>query len=201
MPRPFTDDERDRIRRQLLDAARAQFSRLGYRKANVGQIARAAGISKGAFYLFFPSKADAFAAVALEVEAELRRSLLERMEASFDDARHRLEALFRAQLDAFADHPFLWIIVDPAEAPGLFRDLSPEAAAEIGGADDTFFAGLVADWRRRGWISDIAPEVLAGLGRALYAVSLHRDLVGEDAYEGVVDELVAALAERLAPPE
>lgn len=201
MPRPFTDDERDRIRRRLLDAARAQFSRHGYRKANVGEIARAAGISKGAFYLFFPSKADAFAAVALEVEAEMRRLLLERMEGSFSAPRARLEALFRAQLDAFADHPFLWIIVDPAEAPTLFRDLSPEAAAEIGGADDTFFAGLVADWRRRGWIGDIAPEVLAGLGRALYAVSLHRDLVGEDAYEAVVDELVAGLAERLAPPE
>lgn len=201
MPRPFTDDERDRIRRRLLDAARAQFSRLGYRKANVREIASAAGISKGAFYLFFPSKADAFAEVALEVEAELRRSLLERMEASFDDARDRLEALFRAQLDAFADHPFMWIIVDPAEAPGLFRDLSTEAATEIGAADDIFFARLVADWRRRGWIGDVAPDVLAGLGRALYAVSLHRDLVGEAAYEGVVDELVAALAERLAPPD
>ena len=201
MPRPFTDEERDRIRGRLLDAARAQFSRLGYRKANVGEIAREAGISKGAFYLFFRSKADAFAEVALEVEAELRRLLLERMEASFERPRDRLEVFFRAQLDAFADHPFLWIIVDPDEAPTLFRDLSPEAAAEIGGADDTFFAKLVTDWRRRGWIGDVAPEVLAGLGRALYAVSLHRDLVGEGAYEAVVDELVAGLAERLAPPE
>lgn len=201
MPRAFTDDERDRIRRRLLDAARAQFSRFGYRKANVAEIAREAWISKGAFYLFFSSKADAFAAVALEVEAELRRSLLERMETSFEWPRDRLASFFRAQLDAFADHPFLWIIVDPDEAPGLFRDLSPEAAAEIGAADDLFFAGLVVDWRRRGWIGDVAPAVLAGLGRALYAVSLHRDLVGEGAYEAVVDELVAALAERLAPPE
>jgi len=52
MPRAFTDPERDAIRARLMDAGRELFARRGIRATTVEQLARAAGISKGAFYLF-----------------------------------------------------------------------------------------------------------------------------------------------------
>jgi AcrR family transcriptional regulator len=45
-----------RTRRQLLDAARVVFSRDGYLNAEISAIARAAGKSTGAFYLYFENK-------------------------------------------------------------------------------------------------------------------------------------------------
>jgi AcrR family transcriptional regulator len=44
----------------LLEAARAEFSRRGLERARVEDISRRAGISKGAFYLHFRTKDDAF---------------------------------------------------------------------------------------------------------------------------------------------
>jgi hypothetical protein len=65
--------------------------------------------------------------------------------------------------------------------------------------DLSFFGSLLDEWREKGWVRSIDPGVFTGLVRALYAVSLHRDLVGEQEYSVVVDLLVASLAERLAP--
>ena len=56
MPRPFTTAETEAIHPLLLDAGAASFARAGIRRTTVEDLARAAGISKGAFYRFFESK-------------------------------------------------------------------------------------------------------------------------------------------------
>jgi AcrR family transcriptional regulator len=54
--RPARPDAHD----ALLDAARLEFARRGLERARVEDIARRAGVSKGAFYLHFRTKDDAF---------------------------------------------------------------------------------------------------------------------------------------------
>lgn len=197
MPRAFSDQDRLRARENLLAAARSEFARSGYRKTNIESIAREAGIGKGTVYLFFRSKAEIFARVLERVELELRADLHEDLDRPFDEPRQRLEFFFRALLTRMMDHPLLWIVVDPAEAHVLFRDLGPEAQT-FQTADDRYFDKLVAGWRTTGWVRNVDPQVFGGVARALFAVSLHRDLLG-DAFEGVVDVLVTALATELAP--
>ncbi len=54
-PRPDVSEER---RNQILEAATAIFSRLGFHKARMDDIAAASGLSKGTLYLYFKSKDD-----------------------------------------------------------------------------------------------------------------------------------------------
>lgn len=196
MPRAFSDDERCAARRNVLAAARTEFSRSGYRKANIEGIAHQAGVGKGTIYLFFRSKAEVFVTVLAQVEHEMRAQLVEDLDRPFDVPQQRLEYFFRALLTRMVGHPLLWIVVDPAEAMALFRDLSPEAAQNLQTADDAFFGTLVSEWRDAGWLGNVTPEVFGGAARALFAVTLHRDLLGK-AYPEVVDLLVAALANEL----
>ena len=51
-------------RRQILDGARAVFLSQGFDAASMGEIARAAGVSKGTLYVYFESKEDLFQAIA-----------------------------------------------------------------------------------------------------------------------------------------
>src|SRR5215475_8185271 len=60
-------------RRQLVSAARALFGARGYADVGTEEIVRAAGVTRGALYHQFRDKADLFAAVAEEVEAEIAR--------------------------------------------------------------------------------------------------------------------------------
>ncbi|WP_031337270.1 TetR/AcrR family transcriptional regulator [Rhodopseudomonas sp. B29] len=69
-------------RRQILDGARAVFLELGFDGASMGEIARAAGVSKGTLYVYFTDKNSLFCAI---VEQE---SLAQGM-ASFDFSPER----------------------------------------------------------------------------------------------------------------
>jgi AcrR family transcriptional regulator len=66
----------DERRRQLLEAGARVFTERSYDDASMAEVARAAGISKGLLYHYFPSKRDLFVAT-LEAAAEELRNITE----------------------------------------------------------------------------------------------------------------------------
>jgi AcrR family transcriptional regulator len=56
-------DEDSSKRRQILDGARKLFLDLGFDAASMGEIARAAGVSKGTLYVYFADKSRLFEAI------------------------------------------------------------------------------------------------------------------------------------------
>src|SRR5436305_9128991 len=77
--RPMTESpltERQWVRRgELLEAARRVFERDGYHAATVSSIVQMAGLSQGAFYLYFVDKKAVFAALQEEMATLLRRRI------------------------------------------------------------------------------------------------------------------------------
>jgi AcrR family transcriptional regulator len=59
-----TDDSAKR--RQIMDGARAVFLAQGFDAASMGEIARAAGVSKGTLYVYFENKEELFEAIVHE---------------------------------------------------------------------------------------------------------------------------------------
>ncbi|HLH92806.1 MAG TPA: TetR/AcrR family transcriptional regulator [Xanthobacteraceae bacterium] len=53
-------------RRQIIDGARAVFLAQGFDAASMGEIARAAGVSKGTLYVYFENKEELFEAIVHE---------------------------------------------------------------------------------------------------------------------------------------
>ncbi len=80
-PTPPADAADTRKRRQILDGARAVFLRDGFDGASMNDITRAAGVSKGTIYAYFPSKEALFETLIRED----RRAQAERI-CDFDPA-------------------------------------------------------------------------------------------------------------------
>lgn len=80
MPKIFSDEDRAAIRRRLIELGLEELGRGGFRKCNVESIAASAGIAKGTFYRFFPSKEAFFYEVMLSIRDGnrdmMRRALL-----------------------------------------------------------------------------------------------------------------------------
>ena len=72
MPRGFTESEKEKIREKLIGACQKRWSRYGYKKTSVEELCRKAGISKGAFYLFFESKEALFCEALCRMQEEIR---------------------------------------------------------------------------------------------------------------------------------
>lgn len=66
----FTDEQNERIRKDLIREARRCGVTIGMRKTSVEQLTEAVGISKGSFYKFFDSKELLFFAVLEDIHAE-----------------------------------------------------------------------------------------------------------------------------------
>ena len=66
----LVSDEEGSKRRQILEGARKVFMDLGFDGASMGEIARAAGVSKGTLYVYFADKSRLFEAIVEEEKLE-----------------------------------------------------------------------------------------------------------------------------------
>lgn len=96
--RPRT--KRPELRRdQLLDVAEQLFATKGYTDTTVADIADAAGVAKGTFYLYFPSKEHCLVAL----KERLAQGLVERFVAAIDRSFEELSAASRTEEQPAAD--------------------------------------------------------------------------------------------------
>jgi AcrR family transcriptional regulator len=204
MPRAFNESERDRIEARLLETGRRLFERQGLRKTNVAELAAAAGIGKGSFYLFYPSKEALFMAISDRFETHIKSAFTAEMEAlrrAGADARTLLRRYFQLHFEAFERHPFLALLGDRTEIEPLLLRIGPERFAAERERDAAFFAELIASWQREGIVDpELDPRAVSALSRGVLALIQGRELIGADDWPGMVELTIDALANRLARP-
>jgi AcrR family transcriptional regulator len=194
MPRAFSKSERSAIRERLIASGQDLFARRGIRATTVEHLARDAGISKGAFYFFFPSKEALFFAIVEQVEDEIQGRLVAQVMESPHDA---LRLLLRFSLSARDENP-LFDVATSEEAVAVMRTMSPEEQERFLSRDIEMTAALAERLDAAGVRMNASPTLLAGLLRALVFVGMHRDDIGPDVAPEVEDFLVETLSRALA---
>lgn len=94
-----------RKRAQIMEGARQIFRSRGYDGASMGDIARAAGVSKGTLYVYFTSKEALFTALAIEEKRSQAESIF-RLDADNPDVASVLRRLA---------HDFLGLLSRPEQ--------------------------------------------------------------------------------------
>jgi AcrR family transcriptional regulator len=107
--RPAAAEEENAKRRQIVDGARAVFLSRGFDAASMGDIAKAAGVSKGTLYVYFKDKDELFAAIVQGECAMQAEGVFE-----FDHADHDVEAVLLRHGTAFVRN-----IGDPSRLSSL----------------------------------------------------------------------------------
>lgn len=189
MPRAFTDAESDRIRARLKQAAAAAFARRGVRGTTVADLARAAGISKGAFYGFYDSKES----LLLEIVGELELAMHAEIEAAVRaDPAHGLDVLVDSALHALERMPVLAVVMSE-EGLRLIASRPPEDQQEWLERDVRLVRRVVAVLEEAGGAPGVREPVLLGLLRSLVFVGLHREEIGAHLVDEVGDWLKRSL--------
>ncbi len=121
-------------RQQILEGARRIFLQDGFDGASIGDIVRAAGVSKGTVYAYFPSKEKLFEALMVEDRRKQAEALFTIDENDRDVAAvlRRLGQTFVEMLFAPASLELLRIVIGAAgKFPSIgkaFFDAGPAAA-------------------------------------------------------------------------
>lgn len=143
-PRPKRAD----VRARIVAAAQEAFLRDGYQRTNLGEVAAAAGFSKGAVYSNFGGKADLFTAVINEHTSTLINTALtssERLVAAVSDPAAIDEVASDVADTVVANAPSLTMLME-------FRSLAagdPDLATVYAKLRTEQRLNLLADLRRR----------------------------------------------------
>lgn len=195
--RPTQEQRRSRTRTAVLEAAAQVFARRGFDAATVDEVAREAGVSKGAVYYSFSSKSDLFVALLRQrTQAWVAAMNGASPEESLPDQAAQAAAGFFADLDA-----------DPWWTPLLLEFLAysarDERAHEI--VRTNFFEELhaaVAETTRERSVAaglDYVPvdDLAAGISALACGLGIQRSFTHTDEANAVMSMMLELLIEGL----
>ena len=189
MTRAFDETERTAVSEALLEAGSELFGRMGFAKTAVGDITEEAGVAKGTFYAFWPSKEAFFFACIERAEIIFQDEVVK---PALEGAGHPAEGLGRLISEVFAklgDYPLIRSALDADLIRRLSRKVPKETLEAHRRSDRGEFRDIAAAWDPAVFDPGIPPEVFDGLYKGLFMMSLHRDIIGEDVYGAVAETM------------
>lgn len=181
MPKAFSEREKEAIRAQLREKGKKLFERQGIKKTSVNELAQAAGISKGAFYLFYGSKEELFMEILEGLEADFRTQIFDFSIRPRRDARQLLAKLFKDVLLTWDEYPLLKNF-GRTEYDYLARKLPAGRVRAHANRDTQFVDEFIRKIQGEGISVKVSPRVVSNLMKSLFFVGLHREDLGTEAY-------------------
>ena len=173
-------------RQQLLDAAAELFADRGYSATRIADICTAAGVAKGLFYWYFPTKGALFADLVRTMRLRLRRAQGAVLDPNAS-AVVRIADGAEASVRFMADHAAYFALLDVERTDPDVADVLAEGAGVY--LDDV--RRLVEEGQRAGDIDDAPADLVAvGVHGAVssFSNSYRNGRLGEGIY---VDDLAA----------
>lgn len=193
MPKAFSKQEKETIRSQLHAEGQRLFAIHGLKKTSVEDLTKAVGISKGAFYLFYPSKEELMMAILEQLEAEIQTRILNYATGTQVDARQHVQEILTHFLLLWDDYPLLKHF-SQEDYLYLVRKLSAERVQAHIDQDEIFIANFTAKLTQDGIAMNAPPRVVSNLIKSLFFIGLHRDDLGNDAYQETMAILINLVA-------
>jgi AcrR family transcriptional regulator len=153
--RQLTEQGRER-KQQLVDAAIVLFAERGYSATRILDICDRAGVAKGLFYWYFPTKLDLFSELVRSMRHQLRRAQADAM-SSDADALTRIHQGAAASVRFMADHATYFSLVEVERADPAIADALKHGSEVY--LDDV--TALIREAQADGTVPDADPQLLA----------------------------------------
>jgi AcrR family transcriptional regulator len=199
-PRAVGEEQKEARKREILRAAKSVFAKQGYHSTTMADVAKAAKLSYGAVYWYFPSKEELFHAVMALEEDALRERIYESLAGAVPgDLVAGLTLAVKATFEFFQE--------DRAAARLFFRDaysLGGRFESHLFGIYERFIddiAALIAEAQRRNLVVEVPPRMAAFSLAALIGQLAHRRLTTDDGLDAAVvaDFVVRLVMDGLRP--
>ncbi|QSG10213.1 TetR/AcrR family transcriptional regulator [Halapricum desulfuricans] len=198
----FSSAERERIRRDLIEAGSDLFSRLGLERTRVTDLTDEVGIGTSTFYTFFDSKGELYLTVLDDEIERLARSYTDVLRDEPDiesEVRVGLEILF----EELETNPLFYRSVVENERQQLLRSLAPERQQQFKEGEDTLLV-LAERWTDHPRFRVDEPQEVVNVLRMLAQTVRTREafetLRSVAAYEAARDALIETLVRGFVEP-
>ncbi len=195
MTAPFSESEKIAIQHALKEAAKECLQKYGIKKTTVDELTQKAGISKGAFYRFYPSKELLFFDILSDMHSEFyavaRKVLKERTDLPL---KERIEKALLDTLMYILHADFLQHI--EKEFSYLTRKIPEKIQKEHSLSGDLEVKSIIEEFQLPVSSSD---EVIFAFMRTFETLIIHQDTIGKKHLENILKILVKSLCDQIIP--
>ena len=188
MPKCYSDQEKEYIRKRLKEEAAKCLGQYGIRHTTVDEIVKRVNIPKGTFYLFYQSKElllfDTILEIHDQIETELYQSF-ENFSGKDCNAEVVTDTIYGFYKKA-AESPVLSML-NPDEVELLARKLSKEVLAGHLEEDNSMIEKI---FQNLPLFKDVDSEVISTAFRSIYFMTLHSNEIGEEHFNQALRMLV-----------
>ena len=164
--------EKERRRQQIMVAAKRVFTKKGFTKSTMEDIASEAELSPGTLYLYFKNKDELYASLSLRVLQYLNIRLAQLDTQPSISAHDAITALKQAMLDVFEFDPLVLINMFHLQSSETLKNLSPDLLENIQHLSDTSIASMTSIYRHlsnTGKNIFISPAALSDITWSLFS--------------------------------
>lgn len=188
MPKSYSEQEREYIRKRLKEEAAKCLARYGVRRTTVDEIVKRVNIPKGTFYLFYKSKELLLFEVIQEQQENVNRELYQAISdmAAREFSAEKLTDVIFEFYKMTEKMPILKLL-DVGEVELLVRKL-PREIVEEHFRDDTDTIEKMFTLLPVKKEADI--KVISAAFHAIYFATLHKAEIGEEQYDEALRALI-----------
>lgn len=194
MPKSFTKKEEKQIKKTLMLEGQELFSTAGLRKTTVDDLVRSAGIAKGSFYKFFPSKEILYLEILEEIETNIRSSMATAKLAGKELTKESIKAFLSDIITSIDRNPILLKMFDEKALELIMRKIPQERIEKHRENDSKWFAGLFKSWKEEGYLPDTDEDVFSALFRSVFILFTQKEAIGKDLFLPTMDLLFDFIA-------
>jgi len=191
-PKAFTEEEKSMVRNKLIEAAKGFLATTGIKKTTVEELSRAAGISKGAFYLFYDSKEILF----LDALESIQRKIHDTIISDIKSQENKKDGFVQVIKTMFTDFRPILNVLSNEEYEVLLRRVPQDRINQHIEMDDMSSRLFTEELSG----NKVDPEVLSAALRMLMLGMMHQKEVGPHA-EQAFDYLLDAVADKIFSEE
>lgn len=194
--RGFSDAERDRIRRELLESGRSLFVQFGLDRTRIADLTDQVGIGTSTFYQFFDSKEALYTTILIEEQAQLNATLAEAV-ADIDEPREQATVALELLFESVEQNPLIARLIVDGELAELERKVSAENKAAYTERAQETTAAFIDEWVAQPGFPAEDPAVVHGLFRSIVFVTRSKSVFDDSdefgSYEDVRDFLIETI--------
>ncbi|NBH15715.1 TetR/AcrR family transcriptional regulator [Lachnospiraceae bacterium] len=188
MPKSYSEQEKEYIRKRLKEEAAKCLAQYGVRHTTVDEIVKRVNIPKGTFYLFYKSKELLLFDVIQEQQENVNRELY-RVVSSIADTEFSADKLTDIVFGFYkmTEKMLILKLLDLNEVELLVRKLPREVVEEHFRDDTDTIEKMLALFPVK---KEVDINVISAAFHAIYFATLHKAEIGEEHYDKALRTLI-----------
>lgn len=201
MSKRFNEYEKQVITNSLIEQGRILFSKFGFQKTSILEITKNVGIAQGTFYNFFNSKEELYF-VILEMEEEKIKEQFIGVDILKENQPNKaIKSILRQMIKTIETNPLIRELYFGSNMENMLRKLSPEVLEKHFNNDVISLLPLIEKWKSEGIILEENPQIIAGVLRSLFLLTLHKKEIGVEVYQKTMDLFINLTVDGLIKEE